>query len=68
MNRRLFIQSATGLIAAASFERLAAQAPPAPAVKTVRTNVLEIGYHESGDAARLSGHPAPRLSRRCACL
>jgi pimeloyl-ACP methyl ester carboxylesterase len=48
MNRRLFIQSATGLLAAASLERLGAQAP---AVKTVRTNILEIGYHESGDAA-----------------
>jgi pimeloyl-ACP methyl ester carboxylesterase len=51
MNRRLFIQSATGLIAAASLERLGAQTRPMPAVKTVRTNVLEIGYHESGDAA-----------------
>jgi pimeloyl-ACP methyl ester carboxylesterase len=51
MNRRLFIQSATGIIAAASLERLGAQTLPMPAVKTVRTNVLEIGYHESGDAA-----------------
>jgi pimeloyl-ACP methyl ester carboxylesterase len=51
MNRRLFIQSATGLVAAASLERLGAQRLPMPAVKTVRTNVLEIGYHENGDAA-----------------
>ena len=51
MDRRLFIQSASGLIAAASLERLGAQTPPVPAVKTVRTNILEIGYHESGDAA-----------------
>jgi len=51
MNRRRFIQSATGLIATASIERVGAQPPRLPAVKTVRTNVLEIGYHESGDAA-----------------
>jgi len=51
MNRRRFIQSATGLIAAASIERVGGQTPPLPAVKTVRTQVLEIGYHESGDAA-----------------
>lgn len=52
MNRRRFILGTTGLIAAASCERLAAQ-PRASAtvVKTVRTSVLEIGYHESGDAA-----------------
>jgi pimeloyl-ACP methyl ester carboxylesterase len=49
MNRRLFIQGATGLVAAA-VEQLAAQPPAAPAVKTVRTDVLEIGYHESGPA------------------
>jgi len=54
MNRRLFMQGATGLLAAASLERLGAQTPEAPAVKTVRTNVLEIGYHESGDP---SGFP-----------
>jgi pimeloyl-ACP methyl ester carboxylesterase len=50
MNRRLFIQSATGLIAAASLERLTAQASSVTAVKTVRTSILEIGYHEIGDA------------------
>ena len=51
MDRRLFIQSASGLIAAASLERIGAQTPPVPTVKTVRTSILEIGYHESGDAA-----------------
>ena len=50
MNRRLFIHGATGFIAAASLERVAAQAPSPPAVKTVRTSILEIGYHEIGDA------------------
>ncbi|HWF83215.1 MAG TPA: alpha/beta hydrolase [Vicinamibacterales bacterium] len=51
MNRRLFIQSATSLIAAGSLERLTAQTPPVSAIKTIRTRVLEIGYHESGDPA-----------------
>ena len=51
MNRRQFIQGAAGLAAAASLERVGAQVPPPPAVRTVRTNVLEIGYHESGEAA-----------------
>ena len=51
MNRRRFIQSAGGLIAAASIERASAQTPATPALKTIRTNVLEIGYYESGDAA-----------------
>jgi pimeloyl-ACP methyl ester carboxylesterase len=37
-------------VAAASLDDyLRAQAPSLPAMKTVRTNVLEIGYHESGD-------------------
>jgi pimeloyl-ACP methyl ester carboxylesterase len=51
MNRRFFLQGATGLLAAASFERPAAQTRAPAAVKTVRTSVLEVGYHESGDAA-----------------
>jgi len=51
MDRRLFIQAAGGMIAAASFERLSAQTPLAPAIKTVRTGILEIAYHESGDPA-----------------
>jgi pimeloyl-ACP methyl ester carboxylesterase len=54
MNRRRFIQRATGLMAAASVDRLPAQDPPATIVKSIRTSVLEIGYHESGDA---SGFP-----------
>jgi len=49
MNRRVFIRAATGLLAAASLERAEAQAPLA--VSTVRTSILDIGYHESGDAA-----------------
>jgi pimeloyl-ACP methyl ester carboxylesterase len=54
MNRRRFIRSATGLMAAASLNRLHAQDPAATIVKSIRTSVLEIGYHESGDA---SGFP-----------
>jgi pimeloyl-ACP methyl ester carboxylesterase len=52
MQRRLFIQGTTAAIAVASFDRLAATpaSPQAPPAKTVRTKVLEIGYHESGDA------------------
>jgi pimeloyl-ACP methyl ester carboxylesterase len=51
MNRRQFIHGATGLVAASSFGRAGTQAPQPPAVKTVQTSVLEIGYHENGDAA-----------------
>jgi len=51
MHRREFLQSAGGLIAAATFDGLALQPP---SIKTLRTSVLEIGYHESGDA---SGFP-----------
>jgi pimeloyl-ACP methyl ester carboxylesterase len=50
MNRRRFIQGAAGLIAAASRQPAGAQPPASPPVKTVRTSVLEIGYHESGEA------------------
>ena len=78
MDRRRFIQGTTGFIAAASLERVGAQTTTAPAVKTVRTNILEIGYHESGDASGfpvilLHGFPddahaydgvAPLLARR----
>jgi pimeloyl-ACP methyl ester carboxylesterase len=51
MNRRFFLQGAAGLLAAAAYERPEAQTPASTAVKTVRTSVLEVGYHESGDAA-----------------
>ena len=51
MNRRHFIKGAAGAVAAAAIERAGAQTPAASALKTVRTNVLEIGYDESGDAA-----------------
>src|SRR6266545_900053 len=55
VNRRQFIAGTAGFAAAAaSRERTAAQTAGVPAVKTVRTNVLEIGYHESGNA---SGFP-----------
>lgn len=49
MDRRQFLAGAVGLAAAQAAR--AAQAPPAPPpVKTVRTPVLDIGYHESGPA------------------
>lgn len=53
VNRRLFLQTATGIAAAAaSVHALDAQTPAAALkVKTVRTKILEIGYHESGDPA-----------------
>ena len=54
MNRREFIEGATGFVAAASLGRISPQTPAAPPFKTIRTSVLEIGYHESGDA---SGFP-----------
>jgi pimeloyl-ACP methyl ester carboxylesterase len=41
-------------LALAGLRRAAAQAPAAPPIKTARTGVLEIGYHESGSA---SGFP-----------
>src|SRR5689334_19540386 len=49
MNRREFIAGTTGLVAAGRSPILGMQAGTA-AVKTVRTNVLEIGYYESGPA------------------
>ena len=48
MNRRQFITGTTGLFVAASVPDVRGQSSAVP-VKTVRTNVLEIGYHESGD-------------------
>src|SRR5262252_5321691 len=50
MNRRAFIHGTVGLAAVSSFDPLRAQTPVVPTVKIVRTKVLEIGYHESGDA------------------
>jgi pimeloyl-ACP methyl ester carboxylesterase len=49
MTRRDFV---AGVAAAGipAVTRLGAQPPAAPAVKTARTRVLEIGYHESGPA------------------
>jgi pimeloyl-ACP methyl ester carboxylesterase len=53
MNRRRFVQGTAGLIAAASLGRLRAQTT-APTVKTVRTSILEIAFHDTGPA---SGFP-----------
>ena len=52
VTRRRFLQSAAGAAAAASARRVKAQV--SPPVKTVRTNVLDIGYAEDGDP---SGFP-----------
>jgi pimeloyl-ACP methyl ester carboxylesterase len=53
MNRRQFITAAAGAMALAPVvKRAHAQTTAAvPPVKTIRTNVLEIGYHESGPAS-----------------
>src|SRR5262249_38726890 len=51
MLRRTFLQRAAGALVMSSFDPLEAQTPAAPPVKTVRTGVLEIGYHDSGDAS-----------------
>ena len=56
MNRRSFIRGAASLVAASldsPVRALARDAQPLVSrpVKTVRTNVLEIGYHDSGDAS-----------------
>jgi pimeloyl-ACP methyl ester carboxylesterase len=59
VNRRDFLHGAAGLVTAAAFDRgLARQLPSPPPIKTVRTSVLEIGYHESGPA---SGFPVVLL-------
>ena len=49
MKRRRFLAGAAGLAGAAA-ARAWAQPPAPPPVKTVRTPVLDIGYHESGPA------------------
>jgi pimeloyl-ACP methyl ester carboxylesterase len=47
--RRRFMQTAALVAASRTVARLTAQAlPPALPVKTVRTSVLEIGYHDTG--------------------
>ena len=48
MTRRQFVAGTTGLFVAASVPGVRTQAT-APPIKTVRTKVLEIGYHETGD-------------------
>ncbi|HEY7290382.1 MAG TPA: alpha/beta hydrolase [Vicinamibacterales bacterium] len=53
MTRRRFLQTTAGLTAAAFSPRDSIAQSSSP-VKTVRTNVLEIGYHEAGPA---SGFP-----------
>lgn len=53
MHRRQFLAGTAGLAVAASrAQRTAATqtTPTAPPIKTVRTPILEIGYHESGPA------------------
>lgn len=53
MNRRRFLITTGGLLAAAPAARLGGQTPAAAPAKTVRTALLEIGYHESGPASGL---------------
>jgi len=49
MDRRQFLGAAAA-VAAAGTTRLRAQAPAPATLRSVRTDVLEIGYHETGDA------------------
>ena len=60
MDRRQLIRTAAGAVAAEALARETRASavarwlqgpPPASAIKTVRTNVLEVGYHEAGDPA-----------------
>ena len=48
IDRRAFLAASAGMAVANSVDP-AGQSPPGPPIKTVRTGVLEIGYHESGD-------------------
>jgi pimeloyl-ACP methyl ester carboxylesterase len=48
MNRRQFMSSTAAIAAAFASRRLHAQASVVPPVKTARTPILEVGYHESG--------------------
>ena len=51
MDRREFLAATAAVTAAAALPKTAAaQASTPPPVKTVRTPILEIGYHESGPA------------------
>jgi pimeloyl-ACP methyl ester carboxylesterase len=50
MNRRTFMASVAAAGLTSTTVQLRARASAVPPVKTVRTNVLEIGYHESGPA------------------
>ncbi|MBI4475195.1 MAG: alpha/beta hydrolase [Acidobacteria bacterium] len=54
VNRREFIAGLAAFGGGRSFERAVIQTATVPPVRTIRTNVLEIGYHESGPA---SGFP-----------
>jgi pimeloyl-ACP methyl ester carboxylesterase len=49
MNRRTFIHGAAGLFGMSAFDRRQAQTPAVTPINTVRTSVLEIGYHDSGN-------------------
>ena len=53
MDRRQFIAAAAGgvSLASAAEQALAQTTGSVPPIKTIRTNVLEIGYHESGPAS-----------------
>jgi len=48
MNRRQFLSSTAAAAAVFVSRRSHAQSSTAPPIKTVRTPILEIGYHESG--------------------
>jgi pimeloyl-ACP methyl ester carboxylesterase len=49
VNRREFLHRTASVAAVAPFNRMVVQPSPLP-VKTVRTRILEIGYHEIGPA------------------
>ena len=48
MDRRQFLATTAAVTAAAALPKVSVAQPVVPPVKTVRTPVLEIGYHESG--------------------
>ena len=49
VTRRVLLAQGAGLIAAVTGKMTWAQAAAVPPVKSIRTNILEIGYHESGN-------------------